>query len=177
MQHWVVWGVAAASLPVFVGSRCSAPDDASNIRVENQHWAQRAPKDARDMVNWLSIVDDSETKYGAAQRRSAYRWLGEAFFWKRDGKKLVLSFPQSNQRVSLDVKPYACKRGVFDRCLDVTWRGRTVTLYSMEDLRIRDGADRVSPLPPLSLADDGCPRCVEGTPDSLADLFREALAE
>ncbi len=175
MKHWVL-GIAAMTLPVFGSSRCDRDKEPThNVKIENQHWAQRAPKDARDMVNWLSIVDNAD-KYGAAQRRSAYRWIGEAFLWRRDSQKLTLSFPQSNRKVTLEVKPYPCSHDIFDRCLDVTWKGRTVTLYSMEDLRIRDGGG-AAPLSPSTMDDAGCPSCTEGLPASLEWLFDEAPAQ
>jgi len=168
VQQWV-FGLAAVTLPVW-GAQCGdGSSGEANVRMENQHWVHRAPKNSRDMVTWLSIVRDSGDRFGAAQRRSAYRWIGEAFRWRRDGDKLTMSFPQSDRKVTVKVKPYKCDKDIFDRCLDLTWKGRTVTLYSMEDLRIRDAATGFVAPP-----DGECDTCVEGAPEDWVRLFEAA---
>lgn len=137
MQHWVL-GIVAVSAPFSIGTCHPGPTPSTNVAFENQHWVERAPKDARDMVSWLSVVDHGR-KFGAAQRRSGFAFVGANFLWKRSGHRITMTFPQFRgaSTVTVQVKPYRCQKGIFDRCLDLTWRDRTVTLYSMPELRIR----------------------------------------
>ncbi|MEN0063169.1 MAG: hypothetical protein AAGA48_13520 [Myxococcota bacterium] len=182
MQHWA-WGIAALAIPVTVGSMCSQGDEPlqNNVQFANYHWAQRAPRSARDMVRWFSVVKRRDARFGASQVRSAFRWVGESFRWRRDGNKVTLSFPQSNNKVTVVVKTYRCKKGIFDRCLDLTRNGQTVTLYSREDLRIRDDGSALAPFAPTDLSsnaspDDDCATCSEDMPEALRALFEEAPA-
>lgn len=179
MKHWV-WGAVGAAALVVAVSQCGG-GAAGNVPLENQLWVQRMPKDRKDMVNLVSFMEDSGARFGAAQRSSAYRWFGEGFSWRRDGEKLTLTFLQANRTVTLKGKAYACDRRPFDRCLDLTWRGRTITMFSRKEWR--DGADAETPLvvlPEEASRDrvagetEECAQCPEGAPDAWVALFEAA---
>lgn len=148
----------------FVAERSQAVD------IANRGWIERAPKDSRDEVGWLVLVDHRARRIGSLERRSAFRFSGERFAWSRQGKRVHLTFPQSDRRVEVELVARRCRDHGFDLCLDVTRGGRTTTMYSRKDWKLPAGSATV---PQISLTelDEVCQSCVDAPPASMRGLL------
>ena len=137
--------------------------DSKDLLV-NRAWADRMPKDKKDMVTWFVPLSVRSKQFGIAQRMSHYAFVGERFTYVRDGDRMTLTFQQSERKVPLTAKAYECKGKApepFDLCLDLKAGNEKATLYSRKGWRSPvPSADSELPgfdLSPLEAVP--CPRC------------------
>lgn len=158
--------VGACGFGVYkVGTAMLADDDQSTKHAVNQLWIDHFPRDDRDMVMHLVLIDHREGQFGAIGQSSQWRHRIDVFRWQLDGSTLGLFFPQDRARGKVKIQTWACKGEApepFDLCMKITGdNNRSVTLYSKKEWKIEphDSADSIADI-------------VEDTPE-LAGLLHE----
>jgi hypothetical protein len=111
------------------------PDDPKLLA--NRVWAERAPRDDRDLVLYFVPVQVGSKRVGVFERNSRYAMAAELFRWSRDGGTLKLELPQRQQTAKLGVRTWACKDAPkgFDLCLELTTGDDKLRLYSRSGWR------------------------------------------
>ncbi len=120
----------------------------------NRAWAERMPRDRKDMVTWFVPLDMNGKKFGIAEQMSHFAFAGERFVYTRDGGRLTLSFQQTGRKMTLDTKVRDCKGTApqgFDLCLDLTAGGERVTFYSKRSWTIPNPNPKADELPGFDL--------------------------
>lgn len=105
----------------------------------NQVWIERMPKDQRDMIGHLVLVDMPEGRVGAAGKSSQWRVMVELFQWGLEGNRLSVFFPQERVKAQLGVRTWGCEGEApkpFELCLEVSNGRRKAVFYSMEEWHI-----------------------------------------
>lgn len=114
-------------------------ETAGTKHLVNQVWIERMPKDQRDMIGHLVLVEVPEGRVGAAGKSSQWRILVELFQWGLEGKRLSVFFPQERVKAQLEVRTWSCEGEAprpFELCLEVSNGRRKATFYSMEEWHI-----------------------------------------
>jgi hypothetical protein len=114
-------------------------ESTSTKQLVNQVWIERMPKDQRDMIGHLVLVDMPEGRVGAAGKSSQWRIMVELFQWGLEGKRLSVFFPQERVKAQLEVRTWACEGEApkpFELCLEVSNGRRKAVFYSMEEWHI-----------------------------------------
>jgi hypothetical protein len=115
-------------------------DEATGTKqLVNQVWIERMPKDQRDMIGHLVLVDMTEGRVGAAGKSSQWRVMVELFQWGLEGNRLSVFFPQERVKAKLEVRTWSCEGEApkpFELCLEISNGRRKATFYSMEEWHI-----------------------------------------
>ncbi|MBX2804103.1 MAG: hypothetical protein KTR31_40950 [Myxococcales bacterium] len=150
--------------------RVMADDQAAN-RIENRAWVERMPRNGKDVVTWFVPMKLRGKQFGVAQRTSHFWFTGERFSWTQQGEHVRLTFQQSDRRVSLTARAYACKVGSFELCLDLVHNGNKTTLYSKKRWTLP--RTDVTELPAIRFEPVGatCSACTDMLPSPMSQLF------
>ncbi|HHO51681.1 MAG TPA: hypothetical protein ENK18_12605 [Deltaproteobacteria bacterium] len=141
--------------------------------VTNRAWVERMPKDKKDVVSWFVPMQIRGKRFGVLQRNSHYWFAGERFTWTQQSDRLNLTFQQSDRRVQLKAKAYACRDHGFELCLDLTSGGQKITLYSKKKWRVpAEGIDALPAFDTTPLEPARCEACSDTLPDALGTLLR-----
>lgn len=119
-----------------LGSALLGDDSLSAQRLANQVWIERLPKDDRDMINHLVLVEDGRDRFGAFGKSSQWRHFIEIFRWSREDDRLTLLLPQDRKRLDLGVRVWDCEGEApapFQLCLELSNKSRKVLYYSRHD--------------------------------------------
>ena len=122
-----------------VGGLCGADAVASARHLHNRPWIERVPRDDRDIITHLTLLDTDDGRFGAAGRSSAWRHVIEIFRWHREDDRLTLDFPQERVRAEFEVRTWECEGEAprpFQLCLELRRQGRALHLYSRHDWEI-----------------------------------------
>lgn len=124
-----------------LGSAVLCDDDSlSTQRLANQVWIERLPRDDRDMINHMVLVEDGRERFGAFGKSSQWRHFVEIFRWSREDNRLTLLLPQDRKRLDLGVKVWDCEDEApapFQLCLELSnANNRKVRYYSRHDWTI-----------------------------------------
>jgi hypothetical protein len=144
-RRWLPWLLVLAALwGVWrVGGWMFGDGDAARSdRLVNQLWIERLPRDRRDRVFHLALVQQENRRVGAVARASAWQAHIDAFVWQLRGNEISVRFPQTGQRLTGTVRTWTCKGQApqpFELCLELR-RGKDVLrFYSKHDWVIRAG--------------------------------------
>lgn len=135
-----------------LGSALLGGEAAGTDHVVNQLWIDHVPRDDRDMLTHLVVLDHPQGKFGAVGRSSQWRHMIEVFKWELSGDRLRLFFPQERARGEVRVKTWRCEGEApapFELCMELTNpEGQSMRLYSREDWKIqpRDAAGSLADL-------------------------------
>lgn len=165
-----VCALVAVGSAWWLRSHTSPPAAADDPKLfANRVWAERAPRDDRDLVLYFVPLQLGSKQSGVIQRSSKYAYGGEVFGWKRDGNTLSLDMPQRERVLRVPVRTWACKGEApkgFDLCLELGTDDDKLRLYSRKGWRVPKGED----LPELAAAiawealpnvDGACEGCAE----------------
>ncbi len=115
-------------------------DDTVDIqRLANQVWIERLPKDDRDMIHHLVLIEDGRDRFGAFGKSSQWRHFVELFRWAREENRLTLLLPQERRRLDLGVKVWDCTDEApapFELCLELSNKNKTMRYFSRHDWSI-----------------------------------------
>jgi hypothetical protein len=172
-HHLIVATLALLLLAVLVGRKPAVSDETAALLV-NRIWVERLPRDQRDQVMNAVWLQRDGQQVGAVGRSSSYRLRIDVFGWRLEKNRLLLHFPQDNQRVDLEARARRCTVQGFELCLELEGQRGVVRLYSREDWIIEGSGtpssrallDAAISAPPIS-AD--CERCSVGLPAALFD--------
>jgi len=116
--------LACTAVTVLGGCSSSTADEDPSLLV-GRVWIESKPEKPTDYTQGAYLLP--RPAIGLFQRASAYDFHFERFDYKRDGKKLALTFPQSGKRAEVTFTVTACdKLPPFDLCLDLSenpWGG------------------------------------------------------
>ena len=171
MHRFSAFAAGLLALGILVGLWQQNAEQVARVDIANQAWVDRRPTSPKDMVNWLFVLELRDGRVGAVQRSSAFRFVGERFRWSRQGKRITMTFPQSDRKITVNARAYKCKAGVFELCLDLEREGRKVTLYSLRDWRIPQQGHPDLPAVSVRPVEGDCVRCVDGVPAALEPLL------
>lgn len=117
------------------------PDDPKLFA--NRVWAERAPRNERDLVLYFVPIQLGSKRPGIVQRVSKYAWGGETFQWSRDGASLVLELPQQQRTAKLKARTWKCDDAPqgFDLCLELSAGDQKQRLYSRKGWRVPKGEE------------------------------------
>ena len=99
----------------------------------NQIWVERAPRDARDLVHHLILLDRDGKRVGVTGRSSRWRVRSEVLVWGLEGDLLRVRFPQEDQRGSFRVRTWRCEGEApppFELCLEIRRGDRAARFFS-----------------------------------------------
>jgi hypothetical protein len=103
-------------------------------------WLERMPKDQRDQVRQLVLVD-KKGHFGASSNSSAYHWNVDILRWWLDGDRLTLVTMQDQEKTPpLEVHVWSCAGDApskaFDLCLELKGSSGTSRFYSRDSWRV-----------------------------------------
>jgi hypothetical protein len=121
--------VAAVALYAVIRSNGGGPDASDRGEdpslLLDRVWVDTQPEKLTDYVQASYFA--SQQKLGVFQKASAYDYRFELFKWKRDGKNVELTFPQTGKSAKVSFTIKACDDlPPFDLCLDLSqnpWGG------------------------------------------------------
>lgn len=118
----------------------------------NQIWIDHLPKDDRDMITHMVLVDHRDGQFGAIGHSSQWRHLIDIFKWQLQKDTLRLYFPQERARGEVKIETWDCEGEApapFELCLRLTNKnGRSAMLYSRYEWEIdpKDAAASITEL-------------------------------
>ncbi len=116
---------ALAGLALVAAGCTSRAADEDPSLLFGRLWFETKPQSPTDYVHGAYLV--SRPAMGLFHRSSAYDFHFERFDYKRDGKKIALTFPQSGRKAEISYTIKACDElPPFDLCLDLAdnpWGG------------------------------------------------------
>jgi hypothetical protein len=133
-----------------LGSALLSDEAQGTEHAVNQLWIDHMPRDDRDMITHLVILDHPQGKFGALGRSSQWRHMVEIFRWRLSGNKLSLAFPQDRARADVQIETWECAGEApapFELCMKMTNKqGRSWVFYSREEWEInpRDAAESLA---------------------------------
>jgi hypothetical protein len=140
-RTWVVLGLVALG-GVAAWRALDSGEDAAGDRVENQLWISALPKDDREMIDHLVLVDHEDGRFGVRGRSSAWRHDVEILKWGREKDVLLLFFPQTRSKAKWTVRQWSCAGEApkpFELCLEIKGDGARKLFYSREEWEIDPG--------------------------------------
>jgi hypothetical protein len=133
-------------------------------RLVGQIWIERVPRDDRDQIHQLLLIEDkARGRLGVTGRSSRWRVRADLLQWRLQGTRLTVRYPQENQRLHFNVRTWRCGREApspFELCLELECNGRRARFYSREDWVVR---------PPRGAGPDS------GEPPGAVDAMLDAL--
>lgn len=169
---YLLWKLFTGLLPR------SNDTDGGLARVVNRPWLERIPKDPRDKVHGLGLMQQPrQRRVGLATYGSMYRTVLDMVGWQAEGKKLTLLFLEKEAKTTFETKIWDCAGEApkpFNLCLELKSGSKSFRMYSRSDWR---RGERLSEVPEwlsdeinfhLQAADTeaagidvDCPRCQE----------------
>jgi hypothetical protein len=136
--------VGACSFGVWkVGSALLSDEAQATKHAVNHLWIDHAPRDDRDLIGNIIILDHPQGQVGVTGRSSQWRIRMDVFRWQLDGGTLELFFPQDRIRAKVQIETWECAGEApapFELCMKVTNpRGASMMFYSREDWKIDPG--------------------------------------
>lgn len=139
------------------GTFCCGDAEATSARhLQNRVWIERLPRDDRDIITHLVLLDTDDGRFGAAGRSSAWRHIIEVFRWFREDTRLTLDFPQERVRAEFEVRTWECDDEApppFELCLELTRQHRSIRFYSRHDWVIEPHGAELPDSAPAELAE------------------------
>lgn len=133
--------LGTAAVDLFAGE---SAETVTAKRLANQVWIERLPRDDRDMIHHLVLVEDGGDRFGAFGKSSQWRHFVELFRWAREDSRLTILLPQERRRLDLGVKVWNCEDEApapFELCLELTTsKNKVMRYFSRHDWAI-DSAD------------------------------------
>jgi hypothetical protein len=144
--RWAV--VLITAVTVVMGGRWLLgwlfPADGGGVAVANQLWIERLPRNERDLVHHLVLLERDQ-RLGNLGRTSRWRIEIDLVRWRWEKpRRLEVSFPQHGHHIHLDTRAWECKGKApapFELCLELSCDGKTATFYSHKDWVIRPGEE------------------------------------
>ena len=132
---------------------------APGVQVVNRVWVNKVPKNDRDVVTHLVLLDRMKQRVAGVAHVSSWRLYVDRLRYRLDGDTLHLESPQDQTKATLKFRTWACPKEApapFDLCLELRDGRRKVTFYS----------ERASAFAAPSWVGDApqgaCPECAEG---------------
>lgn len=126
------------------GQALFASEAQSTEHAINQVWIDHVPRDDRDMIAHMVLIDHREGQFGAIGRSSQWRHMIDVFKWKLQGDRLGVFFPQDRTRGQVKLETWECAGEApapFELCLRLTSKnGESLVLYSREEWKIEPQA-------------------------------------
>jgi hypothetical protein len=117
------------------------PADGGEVAVANQLWVERKPRDDRDLVHHLALLEKGQQRFGSTGRSSRWRLEVDFVRWRWDGpRRLEITFPQQGHHNHFDTRAWQCKGTApapFELCLELSCDGRSTMFYSRKDWVVR----------------------------------------
>lgn len=145
-----------------VASALFGDDAVDSVRLANQVWLDRMPRDDRDMVVNLILVERDQRRVGAVARASRWRAQVEGLLWAREGNRVRMHFPQDHKRAVFAARAWNCAGEAprpFELCLELRRQRdgapRPLRFYSRKDWVVRPHGDSARALagePPFAAA-------------------------
>ena len=111
-------------------------EPAHTPRVHNQIWIEREPRDERDLVRHLVLVEDEDRRFGATGCSSAWRLAVDLVRWRARGPDLRIEYPQERKHADFRTRAWHCAGEApkpFELCLELERRGKKQRYFSRED--------------------------------------------
>lgn len=151
---------------------CGGASTEGTELLVNHPWIERMPKDPRDSIHGLILVERGR-RLGAASHGSLFRYSLDMLGWKASGDSVELLFLQDERKESFHYRAWKCKGEApkpFDLCLELESRGKHFKMYSRGEWRQRDADELPAELTALFGAVDSapeggaveCPSCASG---------------
>ena len=106
----------------------------------NQVWIDHIPRDDRDMITHLVLIDHRDGQFGAIGRSSQWRHAIDIFKWNLQRDTLRLYFPQERAKGEVKIETWECEGEApqpFELCMRLTGNnGRSAMLYSRHEWEI-----------------------------------------
>ncbi|MDP2343113.1 MAG: hypothetical protein Q8O67_19305 [Deltaproteobacteria bacterium] len=138
----------AAVVVLSLAAGCTDDVEAAGVDwkiVENRVWIERMPKNERDMIRQLVLLNEEDGKKpGAVMRCSKFRWLVDAVKWSHKGSRLHLNFLQVREEREATVRSWSCKGDApkpFELCLELSDGDKKRRYYSMKEWVVDDVDD------------------------------------
>jgi hypothetical protein len=156
-HRWLPWVlVVGAAWGVWrVGGWLFGGEAARTDRLVNQMWIERLPRDQRDRVYQLALIQRQNRRIGIVARASAWQAHIDGFVWEQRGGELHARFPQTGQRLAGTARTWPCKGEApapFELCLELRRGQDVLRFYSKTDWVIREAtagpAAADMPVPP-----------------------------
>jgi hypothetical protein len=133
--------VGACTYGAFTAGQALLGDEAEGTKhAVNQLWIDHVPRDDRDMITHMVLIDHRDGQFGAFGHSSQWRHQIEVFRWQLQGSTLGMYFPQDRVRGQVKVETWSCAGEApapFELCMRLTNKeGRSMVLYSREDWKI-----------------------------------------
>ena len=129
--------LGTAAVDLFAGESAEA---ITAKRLANQVWIERLPRDDRDMIHHLVLIEDGGDRFGGFGKSSQWRHFVELFRWAREEHRLTILLPQERRRLDLEVKVWNCEDEApapFQLCLELTTsKNQVMRYYSRHDWSI-----------------------------------------
>ena len=116
----------------------------------NQVWIDHVPRDDRDMITHLVLIDHRDGQFGAIGHSSQWRHIIDVFKWNLQKDTLRVYFPQDQAKGALKIETWECEGEApkpFELCMRLTNKqGNSAMLYSRRDWEIdpHDAADSLA---------------------------------
>jgi hypothetical protein len=125
---------------IWLASGWLSDDAAAPSDVTNRIWIERLPKNQRDMVDHVIMIDHSRGRIGVTGKSSRWRQDIEIFKWRLERERLVQIFPQTKTKVKSTVRAWECDAPrPFELCLDIKSDSGKKRYYSRHDWVIEPG--------------------------------------
>lgn len=162
-----------------IGSCGPAKKPGDGVLV-NRVWADRVPRNQRDMVLNLALIAKAKRRVGAVVRHSSWRLVADLLRFDADARTLTITSLQDQTSVRFGYRTWRCKNEApkgYDLCLELTRGGRKLRMYSKskeafsEDQSVEDVLEEfnLSGMVPSSDADAACAGCETREPAWFTD--------
>ena len=136
---------AACGFGVYkAGSALIADEAQGTEHAVNQVWIDHIPRNDRDMIAHMVLVDHREGQFGAIGRSSQWRHMIDVFKWQLRGDSLRVFFPQERARGQVKIETWECQGEApapFELCMRMTAKnGESAMLYSRHDWKVEPHA-------------------------------------
>src|SRR4051812_37968408 len=125
--------LAAAGVVLYLGWDRFFAEITGVERLSNQVWIDHAPRNERDMVRHLILVEVANRRLGVTGEASRWRMRQDGLVWGLERNQLKVLFPQDGQRVAVQARTWRCEGEAprpFELCLELKRGERTMKLFS-----------------------------------------------
>jgi hypothetical protein len=116
-------------------------------RLSNQVWIDHAPRNERDVVRHLVLLERANRRLGVAGQASRFRLQQDMLVWNVEGNNLRVLLLQDQQRVTVQARTWTCVGEApkpFELCLELKRGDRAVRYYSKREWVVRPRGDGVA---------------------------------
>lgn len=139
--------VAVAAVVLYFGWDTFFADPNKIERLSNQVWIDHAPRDERDLVRHLVLVERANRRLGVTGQASRWRLRQDLLVWNVEGDQLRVLLPQEGQRVTAQARTWRCEGQApkpFELCLELKRGSQTLRLFSRRDWVVRPRGEGVA---------------------------------